>query len=43
MREVKKLITDKTPDQCKLAMGLWTRDAVKELIKLKFGKSIITL
>lgn len=37
MREIKKLITDKTPDQCKLAIGLWTRGAVQELIKRKFG------
>lgn len=37
MREVKKLITDKTPDQCKLAVGLWTREAVQELIFKRFG------
>lgn len=37
MREIKKLITDKTPDQCKLSMGLWTREAVGELIKRKYG------
>ena len=37
MSQIKKLITDKTPDQCKLAMGLWTREAVQELIKRKFG------
>lgn len=37
MREIKNLITDKTPDQCKLAMGLWTREAVQELIKRKLG------
>lgn len=30
--EVRKLIKDKLPDQLKLAFGLWTREAVKQLI-----------
>lgn len=30
-------ITDKLPDQLKLPFALWTREAVKDLIELKFG------
>jgi len=30
--EVKKLIKDKLPDQLKMSFGLWTRDAVKQLL-----------
>ena len=33
-------ITDKLPDQLKLPFALWTREAVKGLIKLKFGIGI---
>ncbi|MCK9363709.1 MAG: IS630 family transposase [Syntrophales bacterium] len=32
-REVKRALIDKTPDQLKLSFALWTRDAVKLLIK----------
>lgn len=38
--QVKKWIEDKTPDQYKLAYGLWTREAVKELIYRKFKISV---
>lgn len=35
--EVRKLIKDKMPDQLKLSFGLWTREAVKELILNLYG------
>jgi len=38
--EIRKLICDKTPDQLKLTFALWTRQAIKELIKLRFGIKI---
>ncbi len=34
---VRKLITDKTPDQLKMPYALWTRAAVGELIEQRFG------
>lgn len=34
--EVRKLIKDKLPDQLKLAFGLWTREAVQQLILQRF-------
>ncbi|WP_284413918.1 IS630 family transposase [Acidovorax sp. SUPP3334] len=34
---VRKLITDKTPDQLKMSYALWTRAAVGELIEQRFG------
>ncbi len=34
---IKKLITDKTPDQYTLPFALWTRKAVKQLIKSQFS------
>ena len=34
---VKKLITDKTPDQMKMPYALWTRAAVVQLIEHEFG------
>jgi transposase len=34
---VRNLIIDKCPEQLKLPFFLWTRDAVRELIKRKFG------
>ena len=35
--EVRRLIKDKLPDQLKLAYGLWTREAVQQLIQDRFG------
>jgi transposase len=35
-REVKRLIVDKTPDQLRFPFALWTRDAVKELIRTRY-------
>lgn len=35
--EVRHLIKDKLPDQLKLPFGLWTREAVKELIERRYG------
>ncbi len=35
--KVRQLIKDKLPDQLKLPFGLWTREAVQQLISLKFG------
>ena len=34
---VRKLITDKTPDQLKMPYALWTRPAVAQLIEQRFG------
>jgi len=34
---VRKLIADKSPDQLKLVYALWTRQAVAELIRERFG------
>ena len=36
-REVRQLIQDRTPDQLKLVYALWTRQAVAELIRDRFG------
>ncbi len=35
--EVRRLIKDKMPEQLKLSFGLWTREAVQQLIKEKYG------
>lgn len=35
--EVRRLIKDKFPEQLKLAFGLWTREAVQQLILDRFG------
>ena len=35
--EIRKLITDKTPDQLKLGFALWNRQAVRELIRDRCG------
>ncbi len=34
---IQKLITDKSPDQLKLTFALWTRQAVQEVIRLRYG------
>lgn len=36
-KDIQRFITDKTPDQLKMAYALWTRKAVKELIEDKLG------
>lgn len=36
-REVQRLIRDRTPDQLKMVYALWTRGAVAELIRDRFG------
>lgn len=35
--QVQKLIRDKTPDQLKMGFALWSRSAVRELIRERFG------
>ena len=35
-REVERLLIDKTPDQLKFPFALWTREAVKELIRRRY-------
>ena len=35
--EVRRLIKEKMPDQLKLSFGLWTREAVQQLILEKYG------
>jgi len=35
--EVRSLIKDKLPDQLKLPYGLWTREAVQQLIERRYG------
>jgi transposase len=41
-REVQKTITDKTPDQLKMPFALWTRDAVGELVRTRYGVRLPT-
>lgn len=36
-REVQRLIRDRTPDQLKMVYALWTRPAVAELIRERYG------
>jgi len=36
-KEIQKLITEKTPDQLKLAYALWTRKSVQEVIQQRTG------
>jgi transposase len=35
--QIRLLVKDKMPDQLKLPFGLWTREAVQQLILLRFG------
>lgn len=35
--EVRRLIKDRMPEQLKLSFGLWTREAVQQLIKERYG------
>lgn len=35
--EVQRLIQDRTPDQLKMSYALWTRQAVSELIEVRYG------
>jgi len=35
--QVRRLIRDKMPEQLKLAFGLWTREAVQQLISRRYG------
>lgn len=37
-RAIQGMIVEKTPDQLKLAFALWTRQAVQELIQIRFGR-----
>ena len=39
-REIKRLITDKTPEQLKFKECLWTRKGIRQLIKRKYGIEI---
>ncbi len=36
-QEIQGVIVEKTPDQLKLVFALWTRQAVQELMKIRFG------
>jgi len=36
-QEVQRLLIDKTPDQLKFPFALWTREAVKQLIRQRYG------
>ena len=37
LKEIKRLITDKMPEQLRLPFGLWTRGSVAKLIEDRFG------
>ena len=38
--EVRRLVRKKLPDQLNLSFGLWTREAISQLIQMKFGISL---
>ena len=38
--EIRRLIKDKLPEQLKLPFGLWTRDAVQQLMADRYGVSL---
>lgn len=37
---LQKLLVDKTPDQLKLPFALWTRDAVRSVVKQRYGVNL---
>jgi|GEM_PF-1454377 len=39
-KEIQRCLIDRTPDQLKLSFALWTREAVKLLIKQRYGISM---
>jgi len=39
-KELRKILTDKTPDQLKLPFALWTRESIRLLIKQQYGFEI---
>lgn len=39
-REIQRFLIDRTPDQLKLSFALWTREAVKLLIKQRYGMNM---
>jgi len=39
-REIQGVIVEKTPDQLKLVFALWTRQAVQELIRIRFCRTM---
>ena len=39
-KEIQKLIIDKTPEQMKMSFVLWTRAAIQQLIKDRYGITI---
>ena len=41
-KEIQRLLIDKTPDQLKLPFALWTRGAIRQLIKKDYGISMPT-
>lgn len=36
-QHIRKLLTDKSPDQLKMSYALWTRESVRELIKAQYS------
>lgn len=40
MKELKKVVVDKTPDQLKFDFALWSSKAIKEYVQRKYGMSI---
>jgi transposase len=36
-KQIQRLLIDKMPDQLKLPFGLWTREAVRQLIQNQYG------
>ena len=40
MKELKKAVIDKTPDQLKFDFALWSSKAIKEYVQREYGMSI---